>query len=231
MAQELKPDIAILDISMPELNGVDAAERIRKESPKTEILILSMHYSDQLIRDILEAGVRGYIVKSDSDRDLVIAVETLANHKPFLHAARHRSDADELQSRHECVRSFPETLRDRLTSREREIVQLLAEGKSSKEVATTLEHQREDSRNAPRQHHAKTAAAHRKRAGSIRGAEPNRRGVVVLFLRTRGADVNLSFPAEEVSQAFFLRVIDVEPVGNLSPSLLRRAWHRLQEVS
>src|SRR5450755_4080143 len=84
MAQELKPDIAILDISMPDLNGVDAAKRIRKESPNTEILILSMHYSDQLIRDILEAGVRGYIVKSDSDRDLIIAVETLAKHKPFF---------------------------------------------------------------------------------------------------------------------------------------------------
>src|ERR1700741_5328121 len=83
-AQELKPDIAILDISMPDLNGVDAARRIRKESPNSEILILSVHYSDQLIRDILEAGVRGYIVKSDSDRDLVIAVETLANHKPFF---------------------------------------------------------------------------------------------------------------------------------------------------
>src|SRR6202008_2503073 len=83
-AQELKPDIAILDISMPDLNGVDAARRIRKESPNTEILILSVHYSDQLIRDILEAGVRGYIVKSDSDRDLVIAVEALSNHKPFL---------------------------------------------------------------------------------------------------------------------------------------------------
>src|SRR5271154_2629684 len=75
-AEELKPDIAILDISMPDLNGLDAARRIRKESPSTEILILSVHYSDQLIRDILEAGVRGYIVKSDSDRDLIVAVET-----------------------------------------------------------------------------------------------------------------------------------------------------------
>src|SRR6204780_2797477 len=83
-AEELKPDVVILDISMPDLNGVDAAKRIRKSSPDTEVLILSVHYSDQLIRDILEAGVRGYIVKSDSDRDLIIAVETLANHKPFF---------------------------------------------------------------------------------------------------------------------------------------------------
>jgi len=137
MAQELKPDIAILDISMPDLNGVDAAKRIRKESPNTEILILSMHYSDQLIRDILEAGVRGYIVKTDSDRDLIIAVETLANHKPFLTP---RATEVMLTSFKEgrMRPELPTTLRDRLTSREREIVQLLAEGKSSKEVASSL---------------------------------------------------------------------------------------------
>src|SRR6202021_1012766 len=69
-AQELKPDIAILDISMPDLNGVDAARRIRKESPNTEILILSVHYSDQLIRDILEAGGRGYFVRPHFVGDL-----------------------------------------------------------------------------------------------------------------------------------------------------------------
>src|SRR5450755_4788049 len=129
MAQELKPDIAILDISMPDLNGVDAARRIRKASANTEILILSMHYSDQLIRDILEAGVRGYIVKSDSDRDLIIAVETLANHKPFFTPRATEvilSNFNAGGTRTE----LPESVRDRLTSREREIVQLLAEGKS-----------------------------------------------------------------------------------------------------
>jgi DNA-binding NarL/FixJ family response regulator len=137
MARELKPDIAVLDISMPELNGVDAAKRIRKESPNTEILILSMHYTDQLIRDILEAGIRGYIVKTDSDRDLMIAVETLANHKPFLTP---RATEVMLTSFKEGKMrpELPTALRDRLTSREREIVQLLAEGKSSKEVATSL---------------------------------------------------------------------------------------------
>src|SRR6202795_1051634 len=83
-AEKLKPDIVVLDITMPELNGVEAARRILKVSPNTEILVLSVHYSDQLIRDILDAGVRGYIVKSDSDRDLLVAVEALANHKPFF---------------------------------------------------------------------------------------------------------------------------------------------------
>src|ERR1700736_6798898 len=136
-AEELKPDVVILDISMPDLNGVDAAKRIRKASPDTEVLILSVHYSDQLIRDILEAGVRGYIVKSDSDRDLVIAVETLANHKPFF--TPRATEVMLTNFKEGRMRSeLPTSLRDRLTSREREIVQLLAEGKSSKEVASSL---------------------------------------------------------------------------------------------
>src|ERR1700726_1296947 len=84
LTEELNPDIIILDITMPELNGVDAARRILKTCSNTEVLLLSVHYSDQLIREILEAGIRGYIVKSDSDRDLVIAVESLAKKKPFF---------------------------------------------------------------------------------------------------------------------------------------------------
>src|SRR5215472_2386548 len=85
-AQKLKPDVAILDIGMPGLDGLAAARKIRESSPRTELLILSMHYSDQLIRETVEAGARGYVVKSDSERDLVRAVEALANHKPFFTA-------------------------------------------------------------------------------------------------------------------------------------------------
>ena len=82
--KELKPDIAILDISMPDLNGLEATRKIRIVSPRTEVLILSMHCSDQLTREVLDTGARGYILKSDSARDLAIAIETLANHKPFF---------------------------------------------------------------------------------------------------------------------------------------------------
>jgi DNA-binding NarL/FixJ family response regulator len=135
--EELKPDVLILDISMPDLNGVEAARRVRKASANTEILILSMHYSDQLIREIVDAGVRGYIVKSDSDRDLITAVEALARHKPFF-----TSQATEVIlgsfNAGGTVKEVPELVSNRLTSREREIVQLLAEGKSSKEVAVSL---------------------------------------------------------------------------------------------
>lgn len=137
-AEQLRPDIVVLDVMMPELNGVEAARRIRKALPDTEVLILSVHYSDQLIREVIDAGVRGYIVKSDSDRDLVIAVENLSNHKPFftprateLILARFNIPADG----HPAV---VEIGAERLTSREREIVQLLAEGKSSKQVASSL---------------------------------------------------------------------------------------------
>jgi DNA-binding NarL/FixJ family response regulator len=136
-SEELKPDIVILDIGMPDLNGLEAARRIQKASANTEILILSMHYSDQLIREIVDMGVRGYIVKSDSDRDLTSAVEALANHKPFftprvaeLILGRFTSGGP--------VNKVPDVIRERLTAREREIVQLLAEGKSSKEVASFL---------------------------------------------------------------------------------------------
>jgi DNA-binding NarL/FixJ family response regulator len=136
-AEQTKPDIVILDISMPELNGLEAARSIRKASPNTEILILSVHYSDQLIREILEAGVRGYLMKSDPDRDLINALEKLANHRPFF-----TSKASEVMlsrfGHAESGSSIREFVGERLTAREREIVQLLSEGRSSKEVASFL---------------------------------------------------------------------------------------------
>jgi DNA-binding NarL/FixJ family response regulator len=137
-SEELKPDIVILDITMPELNGLEAAKRILKTCPSTEILVLSMHYSDQLIREILDTGIRGYIVKSDSERDLVIAVQALAIHKPFFTPRATELILDKFNGREGASSEMPESLRDRLTSREREIVQLLSEGKSSKEVASDL---------------------------------------------------------------------------------------------
>jgi len=137
-AEELKPDIVVLDITMPELNGVEAARRILKASPNTEILVLSVHYSDQLIRDILDAGVRGYIVKSDSDRDLIVAVEALSNHKPFFTPRATELILTNFNSPAGTGADISGPIGDRLSSREREIVQLLSEGKSSKEVASVL---------------------------------------------------------------------------------------------
>ena len=136
-AKELIPDIAILDISMPDLNGADAARGIRRASKNTEILILSMHYSDQLIREIVDAGALGYVLKSDSDKDLLLAVETLARHRPFFTAQAPDVIESEF-NRGERAAKSPKLLRDRVTSREREILQLLAGGMGNKEVASSL---------------------------------------------------------------------------------------------
>jgi DNA-binding NarL/FixJ family response regulator len=137
LAEQFKPDIVVMDVSMPDLNGLEAASRIHKMFPKTGILILTLHFSDQLVRDIVEAGARAYIMKSDADRDLVTAVEALANRRTFFTARA----ADMLLNgfSRQTPGSEPQTIsRDRLTPREREITQLLAEGKSSKEVAVAL---------------------------------------------------------------------------------------------
>jgi DNA-binding NarL/FixJ family response regulator len=132
-ARELTPDVAVLDIGMPLLNGVEATRQIRKLSPKTEILILTMHDSDLLVQEVLEAGAHGYILKDDADRNLIAAVDALRRHKPFL-SPRVSKAALSAGGAHEGDRSS----RSRLTPRQREILQLLAEGKSNKEVAASL---------------------------------------------------------------------------------------------
>ncbi len=137
LAEAHKPDIVVIDISMPDLNGLEAARRIRKALPKVGIIILTLHFSDQLVKDIVEAGARAYVMKNDADRDLVNAVEALANHRTFFTARAAEMLLNDFSDRISATR--PQAApRSRLTSREREIVQLLAEGKSSKEVAGVL---------------------------------------------------------------------------------------------
>jgi DNA-binding NarL/FixJ family response regulator len=133
----LAPDIVILDITMPRLNGLAAARRIRALAPRTEVLILSMHHSDQVVREALEAGARGYILKIDAAKHLVSAVEALAAHRPFFTSEVSRHLLDSYLSRSESSPRGNRTARD-LTGREQEIIQLLAEGKSNKEVAALL---------------------------------------------------------------------------------------------
>jgi DNA-binding NarL/FixJ family response regulator len=135
--KELDPDIVILDITMPDLNGADAARRIRIASKNTEVLILSVHYSDQLIREIVDSGVRGYVLKSDSDNDLLLAVEALARHKPFFTSKARRVIQNEF-IREGKFTNISTVLHNLLSSREREIVQLIAEGKNSREISLSL---------------------------------------------------------------------------------------------
>ncbi len=117
--------------------GLEAARQIRKTLPNTEIVILSLHLSDELVYEIVQAGVRGYVLKSDANRDLVTAVEALGMHRTFFTAKVSEMMLDGFCNRK--PRAGQDGIaRDRLTSRQREIVQLLAEGKSSKEVAVVL---------------------------------------------------------------------------------------------
>jgi DNA-binding NarL/FixJ family response regulator len=134
-AQTLKPDIAILDLAMPELDGLSAAGRIREESPTTEILILSMYYSDQLLRDIMRAGIKGYVVKNDSDRDLIAAVQALEQHQPFF-TTRAVEILKSLERR--IAGTACNNPQEHLTSREREIVGLIAKGERTKDIALLL---------------------------------------------------------------------------------------------
>src|SRR6267143_358351 len=134
-ASQLKPDVAVLDIGMPLLNGVEATRQIRKLSPQTEILILTMHDSEQLVQEVLGAGAHGYILKDDADRNLVAAVDALRRHKPYLSS---RVSEAASNSEGSDASSFSPSSRSRLTPREGEILQLLAEGKSNKEVAGFL---------------------------------------------------------------------------------------------
>ncbi|MFY9530435.1 MAG: response regulator transcription factor [Candidatus Acidiferrales bacterium] len=171
--EELKPDVAIVDISMPDLSGIEAARRIRKISPNTEMLVLSAHYSDQLIRECVDAGVRGYVVKSDSDRNLVKAVERLANHQPFFTACASQVILRNSSRTQIQLTEAPQDLRDRLSSREREILRLISEGNSSKEMSSILG----ISVKTARQYHAQTGNPQRQRPRALCAAQSNHRGL------------------------------------------------------
>lgn len=135
-ATALRPDVAILDVGMPKLNGMDAAALIFKASPKTRILILTMHSAEDLIRQTLTAGASGFVLKSDAERDLIAAVDALLHNKSFFTSAA--SDVILSNLRGTAPKRSSRSAGSRLSIREREIVQLLAEGKSNKEVASLL---------------------------------------------------------------------------------------------
>lgn len=127
MAYELKPKVVVMDLSMPELDGVQATKEIVKHLPGTEVLILSMHADDNYVRNALDAGAKGYLLKSSIDVDLVGAIRSVAEGKRFMgnglrYAARGQDD--ELS---------------KLTAREKQVLQLIAQGRSNKEIANLLD--------------------------------------------------------------------------------------------
>jgi DNA-binding NarL/FixJ family response regulator len=133
----LQPDIVIMDMTMPELNGLDAAVQIKRRLPGTEILMFTGHETDELIREAFQAGVKSFIFKSEAHTYLVEAIESLSRHKPFF-----TSKVSEILFADILTRSEKTSGADhpgkRLSTREREIVQLLAEGKTNKEVGDML---------------------------------------------------------------------------------------------
>jgi DNA-binding NarL/FixJ family response regulator len=133
-AAELKPDLVVLDLTMPELNGLEAARRILSADPDTRILILTAHESEQLVREVLSVGARGYVLKSDAGRILVVALQALLEGGSFFTSSVARMVMDGYLRNEASEASTAQTL----SSREREIVQLLAEGNSNKDVARAL---------------------------------------------------------------------------------------------
>jgi DNA-binding NarL/FixJ family response regulator len=131
LALELRPDVIILDIGMPEINGVEATRRIAENCPECHVLILSMHKDPVYVRESLRAGAKGYLLKDSIDEDLLRAIRAVAAGDGFLSPEVSRTVLEDYQ---QTVDPF-----DSLTAREREVLQLLAEGKVAKEIATALD--------------------------------------------------------------------------------------------
>ncbi len=137
LCEELKPTVVIMDVAMPQLNGIDATAQIVKSSPGTGIVILSMHADESYLVRALSAGAKGYLLKDSAEVDIVRAVQVVAQGRPFFSP----------QIAQSLLEDYVKTLQQRglqdsydlLTDREREVLQLLAEGKSNKEVATILD--------------------------------------------------------------------------------------------
>ena len=131
-AVETKPDVAIIDYSLPRMNGIEATRQIRARVPATEVLIFTMHDSDALLSEVLQAGARAFLLKSDAQHYLLAAVESLAGHKPFFTGRLSEKLLDAFLSSHE-TQNAPV-----LSPRERVVVQLIAEGNSNKDMSGIL---------------------------------------------------------------------------------------------
>jgi DNA-binding NarL/FixJ family response regulator len=137
LVTKLKPDIVVMDVNMPGLNGIDATQQIRRRLPQTEVLIFTAHQTDDLIRKVFEAGAKSFIFKSDARVHLTEAIESLSHHKPFFTNRVSQVLFAEILNG-SGTKPAGKRSRLRLTAREREILQLLAEGKSNRKVAEIL---------------------------------------------------------------------------------------------
>ena len=134
--RELRPDVVVLDMTMPDMNGLDATPLILEASPSARVLVLAMQYSATLAEKILLAGAHGFVFESGPEQEIIAAVSALLNHQTFFSPTITAEDQEDLQP--EDKRAKRGRRVDHLTLREREIVQLLVEGKSNKEVSAQL---------------------------------------------------------------------------------------------
>jgi DNA-binding NarL/FixJ family response regulator len=132
-----KPDLALLDIGMPELNGLEAAPRVARESPRTRVVILSMHADEKHVAQALRAGVAGYLLKDSFADELPVLIRAVLRGETYLSPGISKQVVEALKSRMSPETAEP-SLPDPLTARQREILQLVAEGQSTKEIAATL---------------------------------------------------------------------------------------------
>lgn len=141
LVNSLKPDLVVLDLTMPEMNGLDVTRAIREASPSTAVLVLTMHFSEELAREALRAGALAYVLKSDADSELLAAIDHVRHNQPFFTSALAASMAQTFVN---GPAEAAAAANDRplpgspLTTREVEVIQLLAEGKSNKEAAAEL---------------------------------------------------------------------------------------------
>lgn len=131
VAQQLRPDVVVMDVAMPELNGIEATRRLAAVAPQTRVLALSMHKDSTYVREILRAGARGYLLKDSIDADLLAAVRAISRGEGYLCPAVSDAVLDDYR------KQVTDPI-DLLTSREREVLQMIAEGKTNKEIATIL---------------------------------------------------------------------------------------------
>jgi DNA-binding NarL/FixJ family response regulator len=132
LAVALQPEVVLLDISMPGLNGIDATRRIRRLVPSTRVIILTMHNAEQIVTEALGAGARGCVLKSDSARTLVTAIQRVLANQTYISAALRIGQGEGALGNASAERT------QRLTGREREVLQLLTEGRGNKEIAALL---------------------------------------------------------------------------------------------
>jgi len=135
LARKTRPDVVVLDMTMPESDGLDAIRQIKKALPDTEVLVFSAHPSEEMIEEVFDAGAKSYVEKTQATRDLITAIRSLAEHKPFFSQKTSEILLAKLSTgtAKEHDRAGP-----KLTTRETEIVRLLAQGGSNKEIAATL---------------------------------------------------------------------------------------------